>query len=82
MKKIFLVLVLVLSLGLDILAQRNDNFFNNDNGDIYYRLEDPSNLLNMPTSALGSTTNEPAPLGSGLLVLTAIGLGYAIRKRK
>lgn len=30
----------------------------------------------------GMTQDEPAPLGSGLLILTAIGAGYATLKRK
>lgn len=30
----------------------------------------------------GMTQEDPAPLGSGLLILTAIGAGYATLKRK
>ena len=83
MKKLFLILVWTLTVGFNMLAQ-SDSFFKTDNDDIYNRLEDPTSLgLNLPHSNIGSTTNEPAaPLGSGLLILTALGAGYAIRKRK
>ena len=81
MKKILFALVLVLSLSISVFAQRNDAFFKTDNDDYYNRISDPTNILAMPAGDLGSTTNEPAPLGNGLIILTAVGLGYAIKKR-
>ena len=82
MKKIYLTLVLTLSLSLNVLAQ-TDGFFKMDNEDIYNRLDDPTSVgLNLPHNPIGDPNNAPAPLGNGLLILTAVGLGYAIRKRK
>jgi len=83
MKKIYLTLVLVLSMSLGMFAQRSDGFFNTIDDDPYNRVEDPNSLLALPQNPIGSTSNEPAaPLGNGLLILTAVGLGYAIKKRK
>lgn len=82
MKKILLILVLVFAMCFGGLAQRSDGFFNADNDDVYNRISDPNNLLNLPSGELGSPSNETAPVGNGLLILTAIGLGYTIRKRK
>lgn len=83
MKKIYLLLALVFSMSLDMFAQRNDGFFTTDNSNIYNRLtDDPNTFLNLPSDPLGSTTNEPAPLGDGLVILAVFGAGYAIRKRK
>lgn len=95
MKKILLVFVLVLSMGLDMIAQPNGGFFknnynddhnrhglfngNNDNRD---RLIDINGILGLPSDQIGSTNNSPAPVGSGLLILTALGIGYSIQKRK
>ena len=83
MKKIYLTLVLVLSMSCNMFAQ-SDGFFKSNNDDIYNRINDPNTIgLVLPQSSIGSPTNEPAvPLGNGLLILTAIGAGYAIRKRK
>ena len=82
MKKILLILVLVFAMCFGGLAQRSDGFFNADNDDVYNRISDPNDLLNLPSGGLGSTNNESAPLGNGLIILTAIGAGYAIKKRK
>lgn len=83
MKKMFLVLVLVFAMSATVFAQYSDGFFKNYDNDNYNRLDDPVDIgLYLPSGTLGSTYNEPAPLGSGLLILTALGAGYAIRKRK
>lgn len=62
-------------------AQKNDAFFNS--------FDDDDNYWNRGVGiAIGSgdITNqgvgEPAPLGSGLLVLTVVGAGYAVARRK
>ena len=83
MKKIYLTLVLVLSLSISVFAQRSDGFFSNiDDDAVYSRLDDINGQLNLPTRPIGDPYNEPAaPLGSGLLILTALGAGYAIKKR-
>ena len=81
MKKIFFTLVLMLSMSLYMPAQRNDMFFHTDN-DVYNRMDNPNEIgLHMPLSPLGSTNSESAPLGSGLIILTAIGAAYTIKKK-
>lgn len=82
MKKVFLTLALVFSMSFSVMAQRSDWFFNTNNDDIYYRFEDPDNILAMPSNPIGSNANEPAPIGDGLIILTALGIGYTIRKRR
>ena len=84
MKKIYLTLALVFAMSLNMFAQRSDGFFNDYYNDPYNRLDDnPNSWLILPAGDLGSNLNEPAaPLGNGLLVLTALGLGYVIKKRK
>lgn len=79
MKKILLVLAMVMALSLSANAQR-DGFFND--------WDDYSNGLDrtgvdmpaLPTHGLDQ--NQNAPLGSGLLVLTALGAGYAMLKKR
>lgn len=84
MKRIILAIALVMALGLGANAQR-DSYFNDwddvsngldkintfDNG-----LRDPG----LPGGHGGGDT--PAPLGSGIVVLTMLGAGYAVARRK
>ena len=83
MKKIIFAIALVLAIGLGANAQRSgrDSFFND--------WEDIGNGLDRDTLAIptlpgshGLDTDQGAPLGSGLLVLTALGAGYALARRK
>ena len=82
MKKIIFALALVLTIGLCANAQRGgrDGFFN-DWDDVSNGLDRAGELPGLPGSH-GLTGDEPAPLGSGLLVLTALGAGYAVARRK
>lgn len=77
------VLVLSLMLGLSvnqICAQRTDGFFSYSNDD-YYR--DGEGITIEGQSGGGVTHENPLPLGDGLLVLAAAGVGYAVlRNRK
>ena len=83
MKKIYLTLVLVLSLSISVFAQRSDGFFTTiDDDAVYNRLDDINGQLNLPSNPIGTQSNEYAPIGHGLLILTSLGVGYAIRKRK
>ncbi len=80
MKKIFLI-VLVLSMSLGIKAQIGftDAFFNDwQQSDL---MRDMALLPTLPGSH-GLEDDIPAPLGSGLIILGALGAGYAIRKKK
>ncbi len=81
MKKILLVTALVLAIGLSASAQ--DGFFRggyDDSGD-----RGTTTPL-LPGYGVGENNNDQpgtAPLGGGLLVLTVLGAGYALtRKRK
>lgn len=67
---------LLLLIGLIPLASfaQSDVFFKIENDDIY---RDDSWSYNVNTQNFGET-----PLGSGLLILTAVGAGYAISKRR
>ena len=79
MKKIILALAIVLSVSLTANAQR-DGFFNDwdDYGNGLDRTE--IDMPALPTHGLDQ--NQNAPLGSGLLVLTALGAGYAMLKKR
>ena len=79
MKKIILTLALVMTLGFTVSAQR-DAFFNDwdDLGNGLDRTE-----FDMPALPYhGLDTNQNAPLGSGLVILAAMGAGYALARRK
>ena len=80
MKKIFLVLVLAL-MSLNVFAQRRDVFFADDDS-FDNRFGETGFMLSLPSGVIGSTNNEPAPIGNGLIILTALGAGYAMKKRK
>ena len=84
MKKLLLALALVMALGLGANAQR-DSYFN-DWDDVgngldkiefdYGGMRDPG----LPGGHGGGDT--PAPLGTGIAVLTALGAGYAMLKKR
>lgn len=80
MKKILLAIALIITIGSTANAQ-TDAFFNWNlaNDDIYR--SNINEYLVLP-SIHGSYTDAPAPLGSGLLVLTALGVGYAVANHK
>ena len=82
MKKIIFALALVLTIGLCANAQRGgrDNFFN-DWDDLSNGLDRTGVMPGLPNEH-GLNNDISAPLGSGLLVLTALGAGYAVARRK
>jgi LPXTG-motif cell wall-anchored protein len=82
MKKILFTIALLLVISVGAMAQNNDAFFNDWENSL--RISDPSIVgLMMPNTNIGDISNSPAPLGGGLLVLTALGGAYAVsRKRK
>ena len=85
MKNILFAIALVMTMSFGASAQRgSDSFFSYDNGfEDRMDMNDPNGLLGLPSGAIGGIGNQDAPLGSGLLVLTALGAGYAVaRKRK
>ena len=83
MKKIIFAIAIVLTFVLTATAQgRIDGFYKDwdDNDDFRDAISTFS--LSMPGSAIGSYDNDPAPLGSGLLILTVLGTGYIAARRK
>ena len=85
MKKIIFALAIVLTMGLTAGAQYaggRDGFFNdwNDVSNGLDRTEGPEMPL-LPGSH-GLMDDFSAPLGSGLIILGALGAGYAVAKRK
>ena len=84
MKKIVFAIVLVLTIGFSASAQ--DGFFrggDNDGADRTAGISGTTPLL--PGYGVGANNNDQpgtAPLGGGLLVLTALGAGYAVSRRK
>ena len=78
MKKILFAIALVVTMGFCANAQTDGFFSKFDNG---YDDRDAS-AISLPTQH-GYDTDQNAPLGSGLVILTALGAGYAVaRKRK
>ena len=77
MKKILLVLSLVITIGFGASAH-SDGWFKASGEDSY---NERNASFGLPTEH-GLTTDAPAPLGEGLLILTAMGAGYAIARRK
>lgn len=82
MKKIIFAIAIVLTLGLTANAQKNDSFIHND-WDESNRDWDSGTLgIVMPALGIGTYGNSQAPLGTGILVLTALGAGYAVARKK
>lgn len=84
MKKIILVIALFVALGLSANAQ-SDGFFST--GSNYKEYREDVWAQNMPVLPGQHGSNydfaaEPAPVGSGLLLLAGMGLLYASNKRK
>lgn len=78
MKKIFLAIALTVALGFGASAQR-DGFFND--WEDFDNLRDEGIMPSLPNGH-GLNGDQDAPLGTGLLILTALGAGYAVSKRK
>lgn len=71
---IFLAAIII---PVSLTAQKSDMFFKNENEDIYdNRATEGFTLGNDPFG------EKPVPVGSGLLVLTIAGAGYAVARRK
>lgn len=87
MKKILFAIAIIMTIGITANAQgRNDAFFNDWSNDGYNRTgssDDPGLVLPYIID-MGTNYEDPsaAPLGSGLLVLTALGAGYAVARKK
>jgi hypothetical protein len=79
MKKIILTTTIILGLGLTSFAAPNG-------GGVFQRGNEPARLGETSgTPALpghGLNTNQPAPLGTGVMLLTALGAAYLTGKRR
>ena len=84
MKKILLT-VLVFTMVLGASAQTDGFFKDGGSSDNYNRSgsgSDPA-LPRLPQGGVGAeNADQTAPVGSGLLVLTALGAGYAAYKKR
>ena len=81
MKKILFTIAFITTLGLTATAQYSDGFFNDwDNG--FDRTGTGNDIGFVLPASHGNGLDTPsAPLGSGLLILTALGAGYALKKK-
>ena len=70
------LLMACMLLPMNVFAQRNDNIFRVD--EVYNGTRDNE----IAFTGLYNQTFGNAPLGSGLLVMGALGAGYAIARRK
>ena len=79
MKKIIFAIAIVLTLGMTAGAQGRDSFFTWDDADNDVYRTDPE--LSLP-GAHGYENDQNLPLGSGLFILTALGAGYAVARKR
>ena len=77
MKKILFAIAFVMVMVLGANAQ-SDGWFKSGNDGSY---DDRTASFGLPNEH-GLTNDQSAPLGSGILVLTALGAGYAVARRK
>ena len=83
MKKILFTIAIVLTMALSANAQRDGFFGNWDNdGDRTFGGDNPGIYVPSGNNPGQYDTNQDAPLGSGLLILTALGAGYAVARKK
>ncbi|MBQ3950907.1 MAG: hypothetical protein II661_10575 [Bacteroidales bacterium] len=79
MKKLLLTIAIILGTGLISFADPNG-------GGVFQRGNEPTRLgrENTPPAlpTHGKETNQPAPLGTGVMVLTALGAAYLVGKKR
>ena len=85
MKKLALTLAIVLGLGMASYAEGGGLFGQGQNVEestttttMYNR----SGVPGLPGGGHGQGGNQPAPVGSGIAVLTALGAAYLVGKRR
>ena len=82
MKKIIFTIAIILTMVLGASAQ-TDGFFRDGNSGNNDSRSGEAELPGLPSGVTGSLKGDyDAPLGSGLLVLTVLGAGYAFSRRK
>ena len=82
MKKILLALVVVMTMSFAGKAQ--SDYFITPGEDVFTRDDITWVIPILPGGGIGAINeDQPAtPLGSGLLVLTALGAGYAVTRKR
>ena len=80
MKKILFTIALIITMGVTATAQSDGFFRSYCDNDYTNRTED--NTFILPSSHGTDYDYDSAPLGSGLLILTALGAGYALKKKR
>lgn len=85
MKKIIFTIAIILTMVLGASAQTDGFFKDGGSANDYSRTgsgSDPA-LPRLPQGGVGAeNADQTAPVGSGLLVLTALGAGYAAYKKR
>ena len=79
MKKILFIIALIFTMCLTASAQ-SDGYFRNDS-EMSRDIESAAMPI-IPNGTIGTIPDTNAPLGSGLVILTAMGAGYALARRK
>lgn len=82
MKKIILTISIILMTCVSVSAQGGNDAFINDWGG--GRNSDPINsglIVALPSWGLFGEQDPGAPLGSGLLIMTALSAGYAVTRK-
>ena len=92
MKKLTITLALVLGLAMTTFAQGGSMFHRENSGDngnavyqdrSYFSKDGNGSLLSTPgLPGHGENTNQNAPLGSGIALLTALGATYLVGKKR
>jgi hypothetical protein len=83
MKKILSILVIAFALLSNNVLQAQDAFFSYSVNDDNREGSGINNRIVVPNSheLLKNQNADPAPLGSGLLILTSLGIGYVSLKK-
>ena len=81
MKKILLTIALVITMGIATNAQTDGFFGWNGNYDDYDRTSESGIDFNLPEAHGTGNDYNSTPLGSGIVILTALGGAYLLRKK-
>ena len=82
MKKRLFTIAIVFMMVLGASAQTDGFFMESGSGNSGNRTDISVTLPRLPGGSVGEThTDQTAPLGSGLLILTALSAGYAISRK-
>ena len=90
MKKLIITTAILLGLSLSTFADptgglfnRGNNMANGGGGNTYFNSGTRDNGVDTPALPThGESGNQDAPLGSGIVLLTALGAAYLVGKRR